>query len=173
MIIPSGRSLRPTKNTGEIWHSAFEVKLSLSQSISQYKLQFSVLVKIQFCYIPSYDAPYTEAHVGALLTMTFFFAYTQVRTNGQNLGFTCAISFCLVSSSLPPPPPPLPIRYVAEKPHAVRHHLWSFQSSASNRVTAMSGWRAFAAPPMVPMDPRRFPKATDGLLLRDLAMSGW
>jgi len=27
--------------------------------------------------------------------MAFFFAYTQVRTNAQNLGFTCAISFCL------------------------------------------------------------------------------
>lgn len=27
--------------------------------------------------------------------MAFFFAYTQVRSNAQNLGFTCAISFCL------------------------------------------------------------------------------
>jgi hypothetical protein len=27
--------------------------------------------------------------------MVFFFAYTQVRTNAQNLGFTCAISFCV------------------------------------------------------------------------------
>jgi hypothetical protein len=27
--------------------------------------------------------------------MIFFFAYTQVRTNAQNLGFTCAISFCV------------------------------------------------------------------------------
>lgn len=35
--------------------------------------------------------------IGALVTMTFFFAYTQVRSNAQNLGFTCAISFCLVS----------------------------------------------------------------------------
>jgi len=33
--------------------------------------------------------------IGALVTMAFFFAYTQVRTNAQNLGFTCAISFCL------------------------------------------------------------------------------
>ncbi|QIW96614.1 hypothetical protein AMS68_002132 [Peltaster fructicola] len=33
--------------------------------------------------------------IGALLTMAFFFAYTQVRTLDQNLGFTCAISFCL------------------------------------------------------------------------------
>lgn len=34
--------------------------------------------------------------IGALVTMAFFFAYTQVRSNAQNLGFTCAISFCLV-----------------------------------------------------------------------------
>lgn len=29
--------------------------------------------------------------------MAFFFAYTQVRNNDENLGFTAAISFCLVS----------------------------------------------------------------------------
>ncbi|KAF2397251.1 membrane transporter [Trichodelitschia bisporula] len=33
--------------------------------------------------------------IGALITMVFFFCYTQVRTAAQNLGFTCAISFCL------------------------------------------------------------------------------
>lgn len=33
--------------------------------------------------------------VGALVTMTFFFAYTQVRNSAENLGFTCAIAFCL------------------------------------------------------------------------------
>ena len=37
--------------------------------------------------------------IGGLVTMAFFFAYTQVRTNAQNTGFTCAISFCLVSFS--------------------------------------------------------------------------
>lgn len=37
--------------------------------------------------------------IGALITMAFFFAYTQVRTEAQNFGFTCAISFCLVSHS--------------------------------------------------------------------------
>jgi len=30
--------------------------------------------------------------IGALLTMAFFFAYTQVRNNTQNLAFTCLIS---------------------------------------------------------------------------------
>lgn len=37
--------------------------------------------------------------IGALITMVFFFAYTQVRSAAQNLGFNCAISFCLVSPS--------------------------------------------------------------------------
>ncbi|KAL9079619.1 MAG: hypothetical protein Q9157_001504 [Trypethelium eluteriae] len=36
---------------------------------------------------------------GALITMVFFFAFTQVRTGAQNLGFNCAISFCLVRRS--------------------------------------------------------------------------
>jgi hypothetical protein len=39
--------------------------------------------------------------VGALLSTVFFFAYTQVRSNAQNFGFSCAISFSLVSSSAP------------------------------------------------------------------------
>jgi hypothetical protein len=33
--------------------------------------------------------------IGAIVTMVFFFCYTQVRTAAENLGFTCAISFCL------------------------------------------------------------------------------
>ncbi|TKA83238.1 hypothetical protein B0A55_02955 [Friedmanniomyces simplex] len=33
--------------------------------------------------------------IGALVTMAFFFAYTQVKSNAENLGFTCAIGFCL------------------------------------------------------------------------------
>lgn len=33
--------------------------------------------------------------IGALVTMAFFFAYTQVRTNAQNVGFSCAIGFTL------------------------------------------------------------------------------
>lgn len=33
--------------------------------------------------------------IGALLTMAFFFAYTQVRTQEQNIGFSCAIACCL------------------------------------------------------------------------------
>lgn len=33
--------------------------------------------------------------IGALVTMIFFFCYTQVRTAAENLGFNCAISFCL------------------------------------------------------------------------------
>lgn len=33
--------------------------------------------------------------IGALTTMTFFFAYTVVSTPGQDVGFSCAIAFCL------------------------------------------------------------------------------
>lgn len=33
--------------------------------------------------------------IGALITMVFFFAYTQVRSASENLGFSCAISFSL------------------------------------------------------------------------------
>jgi MFS family permease len=33
--------------------------------------------------------------IGALITMAFFFAYTQVRTAAQNLGFSCAVGFAL------------------------------------------------------------------------------
>lgn len=33
--------------------------------------------------------------IGALVTMAFFFAYTQVRTSVQNIVFTCVINFCL------------------------------------------------------------------------------
>ncbi|TFK62074.1 MFS general substrate transporter [Pluteus cervinus] len=33
--------------------------------------------------------------IGALVTMAFFFAYTQVRSENQNIGFNCAISFAL------------------------------------------------------------------------------
>ncbi|KAJ4413320.1 Filamentous Growth Regulator [Didymella pomorum] len=33
--------------------------------------------------------------IGALVTMSFFFAYTQVRTATQNIVFTCVINFCL------------------------------------------------------------------------------
>ncbi|RYP43201.1 hypothetical protein DL770_011783 [Monosporascus sp. CRB-9-2] len=33
--------------------------------------------------------------IGALVTMAFFFAYTAVRSPAQNVGFSCAIAFCL------------------------------------------------------------------------------
>lgn len=33
--------------------------------------------------------------IGALVTMIFFFCFTQVRSSAQTLGFNCAISFCL------------------------------------------------------------------------------
>ena len=33
--------------------------------------------------------------IGALITMAFFFAYTSVRSEAQNVGFSCAIGFFL------------------------------------------------------------------------------
>ena len=33
--------------------------------------------------------------IGALLTMAFFFAYTSVRTDKQDVAFSCLIAFCL------------------------------------------------------------------------------
>lgn len=33
--------------------------------------------------------------IGAIITMVFLFCYTQVRTPGQNFGFTCTITFCV------------------------------------------------------------------------------
>lgn len=42
---------------------------------------------------------YTMA-IGAIVAMAFFFAYTQVRNNAENLGFNCAINFCLVSGDV-------------------------------------------------------------------------
>jgi MFS family permease len=38
--------------------------------------------------------------IGSLTTMVFMFVYTQVGTQAQNLGISCAIAFCLVSSFL-------------------------------------------------------------------------
>jgi hypothetical protein len=33
--------------------------------------------------------------IGALITMVFFFCYPQVRTESQNVGFSCTVNFCL------------------------------------------------------------------------------
>jgi len=44
--------------------------------------------------IPFLGRRYTMV-IGALLTMTFLFAYTTVRTAAQNLGFSCIISVSL------------------------------------------------------------------------------
>jgi hypothetical protein len=46
------------------------------------------------CNIPLLGRRYTML-IGALLTAIFFFAYTAVRTKDQNVGFSCAIGFCL------------------------------------------------------------------------------
>lgn len=52
--------------------------------------------------------------IGALITMAFFFAYTQVKSNAENNGFSCAISFCLVSPSSHLLFPLLHVAYIAQ-----------------------------------------------------------
>lgn len=46
------------------------------------------------CNRPLLGRRYTMV-IGALVTSAFFFAYTAVRTQPQNVGFSCAIGFCL------------------------------------------------------------------------------
>ncbi|KAL1884016.1 Filamentous Growth Regulator [Diaporthe australafricana] len=46
------------------------------------------------CDLPLLGRRYTMV-IGALMTMVFFFAYTAVRSAAQNVGFSCAIGFCL------------------------------------------------------------------------------
>lgn len=46
------------------------------------------------CDLPLLGRRYTMV-IGALMTMAFFFAYTAVRSAAQNVGFSCAIGFCL------------------------------------------------------------------------------
>lgn len=46
------------------------------------------------CNLPLLGRRYTMV-IGALVTCAFFFAYTAVRTEEQNVGFSCAIGFCL------------------------------------------------------------------------------
>ncbi len=46
------------------------------------------------CDMPLLGRRYTMV-IGALLTCAFFFAYSAVRTQAQNVGFGCAIAFCL------------------------------------------------------------------------------
>ncbi|CAN8104394.1 unnamed protein product [Discula destructiva] len=46
------------------------------------------------CNRPLLGRRYTMV-IGALMTCAFFFAYTAVRTAAQNVGFSCAIGFCL------------------------------------------------------------------------------
>lgn len=85
--------------------------------------------------------------VGALVTMAFFFAYTQVKSNAGNLGYTCAISFCLVSQSVPFV---MYLRFMiaiyaicSGKNELLRHHRATTHNERCD--LQMSGWRALAA----------------------------
>jgi parvulin-like peptidyl-prolyl isomerase len=66
--------------------------------------------------------------IGALITMAFFFAYTQVKSNAENTGFTCAISFCLVS------PSPLPLLLLLQVAYITQSGM---QSSLHDQSTVI------------------------------------
>lgn len=55
---------------------------------------FGPMLAGYLCDQPFLGRRYTMA-IGALMTCAFFFAYTAVRTQAQNVGFSCAIGFCL------------------------------------------------------------------------------
>jgi sugar phosphate permease len=55
---------------------------------------FGPILAAWLCNIPFLGRRYTML-IGAVLTAAFFFAYTAVRTADQNVGFSCAIAFCL------------------------------------------------------------------------------
>ncbi|KAK3386630.1 major facilitator superfamily domain-containing protein [Podospora didyma] len=55
---------------------------------------FGPILAAWMCNIPFLGRRYTML-IGALMTAAFFFAYTSVRTGAQDVGFSCAIAFCL------------------------------------------------------------------------------
>jgi hypothetical protein len=55
---------------------------------------FGPMLAGYLCNLPFLGRRYTMV-IGALITSAFFFAYTAVRTEAQNVGFSCAIGFCL------------------------------------------------------------------------------
>ncbi|EPE09381.1 membrane transporter [Ophiostoma piceae UAMH 11346] len=55
---------------------------------------FGPILAAWLCEIKFLGRRYTMV-IGALVTCAFFFAYTAVRTAPQNIGFSCAIGFCL------------------------------------------------------------------------------
>ncbi|CAK7220100.1 Filamentous Growth Regulator [Sporothrix curviconia] len=55
---------------------------------------FGPVLAAWLCEIKFLGRRYTMV-IGALVTCAFFFAYTAVRTEDENIGFSCAIGFCL------------------------------------------------------------------------------
>lgn len=76
-------------------------------------------VTTRMCRSPYFWGRRGTMVIGALVTMAFFFAYTQVKSNAENLGFTCAIGFCLVSA------PFLPVCPVTLPTHTLHFHVLS------------------------------------------------
>ncbi|KAI1098805.1 MFS general substrate transporter [Jackrogersella minutella] len=55
---------------------------------------FGPILAAWMCNLKFLGRRYTMV-IGALVTMAFFFAYTAVSTPAQNVGFSCAIAFCI------------------------------------------------------------------------------
>ncbi len=55
---------------------------------------FGPVLAAWLCNQPLLGRRYTMV-IGALMTCAFFFAYASVKTTAQNVGFSCAIGFCV------------------------------------------------------------------------------
>lgn len=55
---------------------------------------FGPMLAAWLCNQPALGRRYTMV-IGALITCAFFFAYTAVRSEAQDAGFSCAIGFCI------------------------------------------------------------------------------
>ncbi len=55
---------------------------------------FGPMLAAWLCNMPLLGRRYTMV-IGALVTCVFFFAYAAVKTDDQNIGFSCAIGFCV------------------------------------------------------------------------------
>ncbi|EXJ92970.1 hypothetical protein A1O3_01526 [Capronia epimyces CBS 606.96] len=62
--------------------------------LAQFSSVFGPVLAGYMCKVPVIGRKYTMA-IGAVISMVFFFAYTAVRNNAENVGFNCATSFAI------------------------------------------------------------------------------
>jgi MFS family permease len=95
---------KPTCTLGNIFYSTYLAnrvtgELSTYDSWRNYALGNvsgipGPLVAGLMCNVKFLGRKYTMV-IGALLTMVFFFSYTAINSSDQNVGFNCAIAFCI------------------------------------------------------------------------------